>query len=882
MVLCMCFASFSQSQQYSFHFEDVLLSEAIAQLGQVSNTNIVFSPGQLVDHRINKVSYGTVEVVLFDLLQGSGLKTLKRGEHYVLFKPRQVSRKYVVKGYIEDAETGELLAGAHVIDLNDGVVASTNEFGYFSLAASVVRPSLAVSYLGYSTDTVRMLAAESPGLIMLQKSATLKEVVIFSNGMESIEPPTLSTEHFIPDQISSSAGLGGQFDLNNKVVQSPGVTTGADGIGGLNVRGGSDDQNLVLLDGVPVYNPTHAIGILSAFNPSIIREAEMQKASFSARYAGRLSSVLDVRTRDGNINKWGMTAGIGPLTAHAMVEGPILKDKLSILVAGRIFVPQSYLERLSVREKERNGIDGNTRYGFNDINVKLTARLSSRDRLYFGLYRGKDSYKDHTTQRTFNSTQLREEFDKDLNWGNKAATLRWNHAFGDKLFSNFTVTASRFALQSLDVYSFNQTEPGSQVTFKGFVSREFKSVIEDIAFKWDMDHVLRSNHKLRYGLSLTHHNFKPKSVAFDDQAEVGQGGGVFVIDEQTLDDALFTDFYVKAWEAGLYIEDRFNLHEKVTLNLGLHISAFSDGDITFVDPQPRIGLVYRPRPEIAIDVGVSRMVQYLHLLTTSGIGLPTDLWVPASREVRPESSNQYTLGAGWSISKAFRLRTQIFYKSFDNLVEFREGASFLLEEGSVEASILDAANWEDKVALGEGESYGVEWQAELKQERWSAQVNYTLSKSTRVFDEINYGREFPFRFDRRHQISTSGVFHINKVLSATANWTYGSGAAITLAESKFLYPGTPSAFASNAIAVLEFGDRHGYRLPAYHRLDLGLSAVWKKPKVEHTLNVSLYNAYGRRNILYVTLIPSEDEESFTSSQFTVLPFIPSVSYQIRL
>jgi len=867
-----------QGQRYSFHFENVLISEAIVQLGEVTETNIVFSPDQLFDEYIDLVLEGEVGHILENLIAGTGLRIMEREGHFVLFKPRQVPRNYTFKGYVEDEETGEQLAGAHVIDLN-GAGTTTNEFGFFSLSTSTKRVAFTISYLGYSTDTVRLTASQTPVRITLGKSATLQEVVIFSDANERVESSSLSTEQFVPDQISSAAGLGGQFDLNNKATQSPGVATGADGIGGLNVRGGSDDQNLVLLDGVPVYNPTHAIGILSAFNPSVIREAKLQKGNFSARYAGRLSSVLDVRTRDGNINKWGLTAGIGPLSAHVMVEGPLLKDKISIMVAGRIFVPRSYLEQLSIREKERNNIDGYTRYGFNDLNVKLSARLSPRDRLYFSIYNGRDSYEDHTEQRSFtDESRILEEFDKRLNWGNRSATLRWNHAFGDQIFSNFTLTASRFRLQTLDIYSYTETEFNSGISLERFVSREFKSVIEDIGVKWDIDHALRSGHRLRYGLSLTHHHFKPKSVGIEDEAQFGN----FIFDERTLDDALFTDLYVMAWEAGAYIEDRFVVRDKITVEAGLHVSAFNDGDFTYINPQPRLGITYRPAERWTVDVGAAHMVQYLHLLTTSGIGLPTDLWVPASGQIRPQRSNQYTIGAGWTPTKSIRLRTQLFYKSFTDLIEFREGASFLLEEGTVEAGILDAANWEDKVAQGDGKAYGTEWQLELEYPRWNAQANYTLSKSVRQFEEVNYGREFPFRFDRRHQVSVSGVYHINKVLSVTANWMYGSGAPITLAESKFLYPRSPAAFTASGVAILEFGDRNGYRLPAYHRLDLGLSAVWKKPKVEHTINVSIYNAYGRRNMLYVTLIPSEDDETFTSSQFTVLPFIPSVSYQIRL
>jgi len=331
-------------------------------------------------------------------------------------------------------------------------------------------------------------------------------------------------------------------------------------------------------------------------------------------------------------------------------------------------------------------------------------------------------------------------------------------------------------------------------------------------------------------------------------------------------------------EYGLYGEDDMQISPKLSASIGLRLSAFKSGDKTYFNPEPRLKLTYQLRDDLSLEVSASRMVQYIHLLTSSGIGLPTDLWVPTSKKVMPQTAGQVSAGAVWQVGDHISLGWQMYYKQMHNLTQYKEGASFLLKQGAVEAGIIDAANWEDKVVQGDGVAYGSEWQAKVNFSKWNASLNYTLSKSERKFEELNFGEPFPFKFDRRHNVSVSGSYHINKIITATANWTYGSGAPITLAESKFLYPGSGVL----PLAVLEIGERNGYRLPAYHRLDLGISAKWVMPKAEHTINLGLYNVYGRRNLLYVTVVRDTEAQIFENRQFSVLPFIPSISYQIRL
>jgi len=864
------------NEVWHVNFQNEDLSNALTKLSLLSETNIIFSPDQVGDRTITLSYSGTTGEILLKLLSETGMGIKQRNGQYVLYVPRRRAEKVFIRGYVEDAESGERLAAAHVVEVESGVGTSTNEYGYFSLNVPGPTALLNVSYLGYTTDTTEVSVSDEVISIGMLRSLTLKEVVIYSDKKERYQIVSLDGEKIIPDHLESAAGLGGEFDLHQFVTQLPGVTTGTDGIGGINIRGGNNDQNLVLMDGVPIYNPTHAIGVLSVFNPYIINDAQLTTGSFPARYAGRLSSVLDVHTKEGSNRNWGFTGGIGTLSANALIEGPIIKDKVTLLVAGRLFVPETFLKKMSARDKEENGLKGYTKYTFGDINLKLNAVISSRDRIYLSYYRGKDTYKDVTEQRTItDASRLLETFDKALEWGNSVGILRWNHELGERTFSNFTLTSSQFSLQSLDVINFKQTVFDPLFAIEGFVNREFKSRIEDIGAKWDIDHMIGANHRLRFGITVTRHHFKPKSIAFDDQAQIED----FVVDEGTIDDALFAGLYVKAWEYGMYIEDGMQITPKLSANAGLRISAFSNADKTYFSPEPRLKLNYKFSEKLNLEFAASRMVQYIHLLTSSGIGLPTDLWVPSSNLIKPQSAYQVSTGAVWQPGSHLSLGWQLYYKRMYHLTQYKEGASFLLKEGAVEAGIIDAANWEEKVVQGDGLAFGSEWQAKINYSKWSASLNYTLSKSERRFDQLNYGRSFPFKFDRKHNVSASGSYHINKTFTATAHWTYGSGTPITLAESKFLYTGS-GVFLP--LAVLEYGERNGYRLPAYHRLDLGVSASWRSTKAEHTLNLSLYNVYGRRNVLYVTVARDSEAQVFENQQFSVLPFIPSLSYQIRL
>jgi outer membrane receptor for ferrienterochelin and colicin len=868
--------SHGQIQSIRVIFENVTLDEAIQELSLASGVNIVYSPDLLPSKVVDVNIQGRVTDILTQLLRGTNLSFRTQDEQIILFSEEFDQTPFIISGYVEDLESGERLIGAHLIDIATGGGSATNEYGFFSIQTRGGIVGLKTSFLGYQTDTIFITRTRARGTqkVSLRRLAILPGVIIDGEQNNFIVLHPLTSHHFNERQLASKSFLGGEIDVQRYIETQPGVSTGIDGIGGMHIRGGNGDQNLILFDGVPIYHATHAIGILSVFNPLMIREVTLQKGEYPARYSGRLSSVLDVRTKEGSNKQWALQSSIGLATVNAVVEGPVIKDKVGILVAGRRFIPGFYLRNLSSHQKADEGLSGETNYAFADLNAKCNISLTPKDRLYLSIYYGDDSYNDLTGKFTRRGQSTRnDEIKRELNWGSTIGVFRWNHQFGEDLFANLTMTLSSFELQSLDRVEFLESTPG-QGDFTGFVTREFKSRIKDASARLDFDHYISNSNRLRYGLTYTRHVLSPKSIAFDDEARLDS----FFVDE-LLDDALFSALRTNAIESGVYLEDEHEISDLVKFSGGVHVSAFDVREQIYWAIQPRMNISLKVADNLYAHAGAGWMTQYLHLLTSSGIGLPTDLWVPATQSAKPQRSFQVSTGMAWRISKQLKVHADIYTRRLRNLVTYREGASFLLRETTVPVGILDAANWEDKITQGSGKARGFEFASNYSGKIADLELAYTYSHSTRQFPELNSGKTFPFRFDRRHALSLSGLVHINDQFTISVSWNYASGVPITLAQLKFENPSSvPSLFPN--VDLLEFSERNAYRLPSYHRLDLGAAYVWRMPKATHSIHLDLYNAYNQDNVLYVAL--TQDDNGFRNQQYTVLPFIPSLSYQLKL
>ncbi len=895
-LLMLIFLSLSAQQDdraiFSMPRMTASLSDALVELSERSGVNIFFS-NELVKGLDANLEAGTYsfEEALLSLLYGRQIKYKKINGYFVLYKSVLPVQKFTISGYLEDATSGERLEYATIHDYVTAVGTETNSYGFYSLSLPAGDVDLTYRYLGYEQQIVRLSLVRDTQINMaLLPSNLIPEVIVKAREViNPIEDFRFGQKQVQVRDLARLPALGGELDLYRYVEMEPGIQTGTDGVGGVHVRGGSNDQNLILMDGVPIYNPAHLLGIFSVFNPDMIRQAEIHKANFPARYGGRLSSVMDIKTREGNTQQFSGRVKVGLASANAVVEGPLFSGKSSFIVAGRWFLPSLFFRDISARYKKTIEYEGDTYLNFHDLNVKWNWQVGPRDRIYLSYYQGRDLYEDFTISNTNQTSEIlidgeptsvgirtEQQFEKNINWGNRIAAIRWNHQFSDKIFLNHNLFFSRYVLQSFEKNSFEQRigEPLDEMR-EGFDVQEFTSSIEDIGYRLQIDMIPSLAHFIRVGGYVTSHTFLPKSITFNEESKIDD----FYIEEGLLENTLFSEFEIDATEWGLFIEDDWKIvPDHLLLNAGMHLGGFWVKGKSYVYPQFRALLNYMPSSVFSVQAGISQMTQFLHLLTNSGIGLPTDLWVPATDQVEPQSSLQASIGFRYRPVKQLSFELEAYTKNLRRLIAFQEGASFLVPAGPLATSILDAANWEDKITTGSGISRGIEAMATFQGRKLFARAAYAFSDAERTFPEINFGESFPYRYNRRHSLSLQASVQLGRKLSLKTNWVYGTGNHITLAESKFSHPG--DIFPEVGIT---FGSRNGYLLPSYHRLDLGAelqlgsgNKIWN-----HAIYLDIYNVYNRENPFYISLVENAVEGTFSFKQFSVFRILPSIGYAIR-
>lgn len=851
------------------------------ELSLQSGVNIIYSDNLIEKLPLITLTLKSVSVdeILDAVLRGSRIKYKYVGEQIVLYQVDPEILKYSISGLVTDSLSGDPLISAYVYDEKSGKSTLTNEYGYFSLYLPEGEVVLLSGYSGFISQKKRFDLKQNHIIqLRLSPNASLPEVIVKDSPFPRSYYLIPRAETVTLADLQRDVQLGGASDLYRAADFIPGVHTGTDGVGGIHVRGGANDQNLILMDGVPVYHPNHLLGIVSVFNYQVLQQASIYKANFPSRFSGRLSSVMDVRTREGNLHDWSMAGNIGASEFGLMTEGPVVPGKISILLSGRFFLPGLFMKDLTRKYKMRNGIEGFSDIDYLDFNGKLNWKIGLRDRIYFSMYRGSDKFSDYTITNRDDIDEFdirvvsRQESDKNLNWSNQTAIFRWNHILNDKVFANLILSTSSFVLQSLDKSEFNYSFPGtSLIPSSGFDTKEFKSGITDLTAKLELDIRPTNDHQLSGGIYAIKYSFQPKSISINEQSKVGD----FQLEEGLLDDVLFSGFKVKAVEAGIYMEDNWKINELFHFTSGIHISSFFVQKTYYLDPQLRMTFEYQPIPQLAFNVGYSRMSQYLHNLTSSSIGLPTDLWVPTTQTVSPELSDQYAVSAMWKASSEFSIDVSAYVKNMRSLISYQEGASFLLEEGPLAASIIDAGNWETKITIGDGDASGIELQFHYQIEKLQFKLNGTWSRAFRRFDDVNNGLPYPDRYDRRLSATFSGRMIWSPKWSTTLNFLYGSGMAITLAESKFYNPGT--FFPETGLI---FTERNGYRLPYYQRMDITINYQLAERKTfQHSLSLQLYNVFNRLNPFYITLVQNPITRQFEAKQFSLFRFFPSLTYR---
>ncbi|EJF10575.1 TonB-dependent receptor plug [Pontibacter sp. BAB1700] len=639
---------------------------------------------------------------------------------------------YTISGYVRGTGSEDALIGATVSVPELRIGAATDARGFYTLQLPEGSHTLQATYIGYETATRTIEVTDRDLTInfaLLPANSQLREVVIEANSLQQkLNANRMSVETLTTREAKLLPAIFGEVDLIKALQLKPGVQSGGEGASGLYVRGGGPDQNLVLLDDAVVYNASHLFGFFSVFNPDAVESVELYKGGFPAQFGGRLSSVVDVKMREGNKERIGVTGGIGLIASRLTVDGPIVKDKSSFVLSGRrtyfdVFTRQ--INRIQEGKEDFNPIPD---YYFYDLNGKANYKLGEKDELFLSGYFGRDFF-------GFNDTDFQFGFD----WGNKVGALRWQHKFNPRFQVNTTLSGSSYQYNvsnKIDVFSFNLT-----------------SDIRDIALKTDFSLILDKGHTLQFGAMATRHNFTIGRLNFDsDDDRISFGAG--------------NDY--EATEAAAYVADDFQVNAQLSLNYGLRVSAFSSGGKTYGAFEPRASARYSLSENTSLKASYASMMQYIHLVANSGASLPTDIWYPSNDYVKPQRSQQVAAGISHLFGGGrYMVTNELYYKWMHRQIDFRDGANLFVND-----------NLEEEFLFGKGESYGNEVYLEKIKGRTTGWVGYTLSWSYRQFDDINEGRRFPTRYDRRHDLSVVVLHELSKRISLTGAFVYGTGNAI--------------------------------------------------------------------------------------------------------
>lgn len=774
------------------------------------------------------------------------------------------AQNYTVSGIIEDAKTGEALIGASIYDDFTKISTISNNYGFFSISLKKGSVSLHFSYLGYKPKSLEFNLLKDTALrIDLDGSITLEEVTIkFTDPGKKINSTQMGMIEIPVKKLSSIPFILGEPDILKAIQLMPGIQSGNEGTSGIFVRGGSPDQNLFLLDGVPVYNANHLFGFFSVFNTDAIRNVSVIKGGFPARYGGRLSSVVDIRMKEGNNKEFHGEGSLGLISSKLSLEGPLIKDKTSFIISAR----RTYLDVLAQPIVKAVDDFATARYYFYDVNAKINHTINEKNKVFLSLYLGDDvgffKMKDKYIEDEIHYT-LQNKI--GLQWGNITTALRWNSVLSSRLFCNTTLTYSkyRFKVYETDKKETKPDKPSANSSYQW----DFFSGIQDYSVRTDFDYFLSPKHSIRFGGSYTYHNFVPGTNTYDYR---GAGYADKV-------DTVFGDPKLLAHEMDLYLEDDFEVTDKLKMNVGLHASSFIVRSKNFASLQPRFSGRYLITNRFSVKGSVSNMKQYIHLLTNTSISLPTDLWLPATDLVVPENSWQYSLGTVFPISKKMLFTLEGFYKTMDNIIEYKEGYTFLKSQ----------TNWETMVETGKGWAYGLELLLEKSEGRTTGWIGYTLSWSNRQLEIGNNGQVFPFKYDRRNDISIVVTHKLSDKIDIGATWVFGSGTALTLPKQKYLSGINLFGENENTVQEIEYyKGRNGFRMPAYHRLDLSVNFHKQLKRGERTFSLGLYNAYNRKNPFYVYIGKNTDFYGQGTGepvvkQVSLFPIIPFINYSFK-
>lgn len=799
---------------------------------------------------------------------------------------------YTISGYLTDGKSGESMINASVFDHRSRKGTVSNEYGFYSITLPVGEVDLQFTYVGYQTEKRSFnLRRDTSISIGFNESITLQEITVTGHQkITGVQSTQMSAVEVPIAQIKTVPTLFGEADLIKALQLLPGVQAGSEGSTGMYVRGGGPDENLFLLDGIPVYNINHMAGFFSVFNPDAVKNVTLYKGNFPARFGGRLSSVIDVRMNDGNNKEIRGNLSVGLISSKLNIEGPIFSENTTFNFSAR----RTYFDLLAqpliaiaVKSEQDENYDGSLSAGyyFYDLNGKISHKFSEKDRLYLSLYMGDDAIyaKFRSRYRDTDNNKMSEHMKLDWDWGNIVSSARWNRVVNNRLFMNSTIAYTRYRFDLYLGTRFEETQrnPPSYAYVDYMVG--YKSGIEDYTAKVDFDFAPHPDHDVKFGANYTYHIFRPGVSVSQNEIKYNN--------ETIKNDTVFGDKNVYSHETMAYIEDNITLGQALKINLGLHYSMFHVQKEAYNSLQPRASMRWLLSDRVSVKAGYAAMSQYVHLLSNSNVSLPTDLWVPVTRRIKPMRSHQYSAGVFYNFRDLIDFSVEGYYKSMHNLIEYRDGASFL---GST-------SGWEDKVAMGEGWAYGLELLAQKSVGKTTGWIGYTWAKAERKFDrtgqEINNGKIFPAKFDRRHDFSLVVSHKFSDRFDLAGTWVISSGNTGTLALQQYEGTPVPGDMWGWRPDLNHISSRNNYRFNPYHRMDIGMNFHKKKKNGVRTWNISVYNLYNNNNPFMVypsevwepaPSLPSDDPNQYTQyttrkvfKQISIFPIIPSLTYSYK-
>ena len=743
---------------------------------------------------------------------------------------------FSISGTVRDAENGEILVGVAVSIPALHLGASTNNYGFYSFSVPAGTHTMQYSYIGYQLIEQEITVRQNikKNIELSVKSQELAEVLVEAGSIqEKLKNAQMSVDHLTTREARLMPALFGEVDILKTLQLKPGVQSGGEGTSGLYVRGGGPDQNLFLLDEATVYNASHLFGFFSIFNADAVRSVDLYKGGFPAQFGGRLSSVVDVKLKEGNNKKFGASGGLGLIASRLTLEAPLKKEKSSFILSARRTYLDIFTRGLNRHHADDPDYTPIPNYFFYDLNGKANLELGTNDRLFLSGYLGQDVFGFRNNGFNF-----------DFNWGNRAGTLRWSHVFTPRLVANTSFTASSYRYDitnDMEAFRFN-----------------LASNIRDLSLRSDLEYFPGKDHHYKFGFQATAHTF-----------------GVGRLKAGTADNAIAFNAgkNYQATELGLYASDEYSPAPHFTVQYGLRLSGFKSDTSFFAGLEPRLALRYSLHENLTLKGSYTRMMQYIHLVANSGASLPTDIWYPSNRVVRPQRSHQVALGLSQTLGKSrYLITNEIYYKWMRNQIDFRDGAQLFAND-----------NMNEEFLFGKGQSYGNELYLEKQKGRTTGWIGYTLSWTYRRFDQINGGRWFPTRYDRRHDVSIVLLHKLWPRLHATATWVYGTGNAFSVPVGRIFLQGQPGV---RDTYVPIYTERNAFRLAPYHRLDLGLVFQFRPKRGARDLTLSIYNAYNRRNPYFVYFEELEDKENnvtigFQGKQVSLFPIIPALTYNFR-